>query len=84
MRDNLSNIYELDYNIENNLTVIFPELKDIIDKNDYVFSCVSNKKKDFRSGITCCSIAFTTSEVLTEDKLAPLHETSTTSMSRTL
>jgi hypothetical protein len=35
--------------IENNLTVIFPELKDIIDKNDYVFSCVSNKKKDFNS-----------------------------------
>ena len=36
-------------NTENNLTVIFPELKDIIDKNDYVFSCISNKKKDFNS-----------------------------------
>ena len=40
---------DTDRNTENNLTVIFPELKDIIDKNDYVFSCVSNKKKDYNS-----------------------------------
>ena len=35
--------------IKNNIIVILPELKDIIDKNDYVFSCVSNKKKDYNS-----------------------------------
>ena len=42
---------DLETNIDtkNNIIVIFPELKDIIDKNDYVFSCISNKKKDYNS-----------------------------------
>ena len=47
--NNLKMFDNTDMDTGNNITVIFPELKDIIDKNDYVFSCVSNKKKDYNS-----------------------------------